>query len=901
MKLFKTAVMLIVGLALGVFAGCTDDDGIDNRDLDYGYVQFKLYKEASYEAPQDDATQTQSRAVKPQLDYLAEASKVQVTLTSGEETIVQTLTLSAADAESAEYGMRSAKLKLLTGNYTITRFTLFDAEDGELYNGNAVDPDLTVVAGGLTVHDLTVNVQPRGKVRFTLTKDMSGFNPPKSRSGVSRQYIFEEIGSFDITVKDTETNNLVSFEKLPVTFSIHFDDPENTETAPGYQTSTCACDSLLSLPAGNYAVIKYVTYDSDGTLLETNTAPAESPFTVEDNRTTDSDVAVTLYEADEYMKDHYALYAIWKALHGDEWSYQGENYPVGSNWDFNKDPDLWSYQPGVEVHTNGRIAMIDISGFGFSGDMPKELGQLTELVELYLGTHNDTNVGFKDPTLDPDQSLTERSRNRMENHRALLHAMHPATQMSWPCAFALREHGIHIRATELYDQGYTEDQIFEASTGRQRDIRPMDTSHGKLCNGLRSLPAEIGNLKKLEYLYIANSAIESLPDYEGEGREGMSGLAACTDFEVYNCPNMKKFPRAIAKMPKLVAANLSNNKQWEAQDLHDGLTELAEGPSKETLQMLYLTDNSLEELPASFRNFKRLGLLDLTRNNIHTLHPLGEEVAPVELVFSHNQIEEIPVDENGRFCNMDDLTEFSFSFNKLKKFPNIFSSEMISAISNVDFSYNDLQDYTDEEAAAFKGIYVQTLTLAGNPGLTKYPKWLGDSDSEVSYIILRGCGLTEFPEGCFEGKYSSRLISFDLTYNRLTDLPDDFSADTLPYLYGLDLSQNAFAKFPYEPMTCKGLTVFAIRGQRDEQGERCLREWPTGVYQHTGLRGFYIGSNDLRKIDDTISTAIWTLDISDNPNITFDASDVCYAWENGAYILIYDKTQNITNCEAMLE
>ena len=364
---------------------------------------------------------------------------------------------------------------------------------------------------------------------------------------------------------------------------------------------------------------------------------------------------------------------------------------------------------------------------------------------------------------------------------------------------------------------------------------------------------------------------------------------------------MKKFPRAIAKMPKLVAANLSNNKQWEAQDLHDGLTELAEGPSKETLQMLYLTDNSLEELPASFRNFKRLGLLDLTRNNIHTLHPLGEEVAPVELVFSHNQIEEIPVDENGRFCNMDDLTEFSFSFNKLKKFPNIFSSEMISAISNVDFSYNDLQDYTDEEAAAFKGIYVQTLTLAGNPGLTKYPKWLGDSDSEVSYIILRGCGLTEFPEGCFEGKYSSRLISFDLTYNRLTDLPDDFSADTLPYLYGLDLSQNAFAKFPYEPMTCKGLTVFAIRGQRDEQGERCLREWPTGVYQHTGLRGFYIGSNDLRKIDDTISTAIWTLDISDNPNITFDASDVCYAWENGAYILIYDKTQNITNCEAMLE
>ncbi|EKC53529.1 leucine Rich repeat-containing domain protein, partial [human gut metagenome] len=365
----------------------------------------------------DAAADRKPAPPKPQLNYLAEASKVRVTLSYGEQTIVQTLTLSSADSENAEYGIRSGKLKLLTGNYEIVRFTLFDNNDDELYNGNATDPNLTVIPGGLTVHDLTVNVVPRGKVRFTLTKDMSGFTPPTSstRANISREYIFEEIGKFDVSVKNTETNNIVEFEQLPATFSIHFDDPENTETPEGYQTSTCACDSLLSLQAGNYIVIEYRTYDSDGILLETNDTPVESPFTVEDNRTTDADVAVTLYEADEYMKDHYALYAIWKALHGPEWSYDGENYPIGSNWNFDKDPDLWSYQPGVEVHTNGRIAKIDISGFGFYGPMPKELGQLTELVELYLGTHNDTNMGFKDPTLDPDQSLTERSRNRMKN------------------------------------------------------------------------------------------------------------------------------------------------------------------------------------------------------------------------------------------------------------------------------------------------------------------------------------------------------------------------------------------------------------------------------------------------------------------------------------------------------
>ena len=136
--------------------------------------------------------------------------------------------------------------------------------------------------------------------------------------------------------------------------------------------------------------------------------------------------------------------------------------------------------------------------------------------------------------------------------------------------------------------------------------------------------------------------------------------------------------------------------------------------------------------------------------------------------------------------------------------------------------------------------------------VTQFPResviLLGDTDSEVAYIILRGCGLTEIPEGCFNGKYSSKLISLDLTYNRLTKFPVDFTADALPFLYGLDISQNAFASFPYEPMTCKGLTVFAIRGQRNDKGERCLREWPTGIYQHTGLRGFYIGSNDLRHL-----------------------------------------------------
>ena len=92
-----------------------------------------------------------------------------------------------------------------------------------------------------------------------------------------------------------------------------------------------------------------------------------------------------------------------------------------------------------------------------------------------------------------------------------------------------------------------------------------------------------------------------------------------------------------------------------AQDLHDGLKALAEGPSKEYIQLLYLVNNSLEELPAEFRNMKRLSMLDLTQNRLRVLHPLGSEVAPVQLFLDNNQLEEIPTDENGIFCNIADM------------------------------------------------------------------------------------------------------------------------------------------------------------------------------------------------------------------------------------------------------
>lgn len=875
----------ILSLVALFLTGCSKVSEPDYRDNDYGYAQFKLYKEASYN----------TRAIKSSLDYLAEACKVKVTLGYEQTTIAQTLTLHSADG-SAEFGLRTDKLQLLTGEYRLVSFSLYDSADELIYTGApAEQSSFNIAADALTVHDITVNVKARGTVHFTLKKDSGDFSDAPTRA-VTRQYTFDEIKYISITVgqllQSGSVTNPTKIEKLSTEFFLDFDQKDEYSDKEGYRISYIECDSLVSLPAGNYRVVSYEAYDKSNNLLESNTSPKLSSFTVEDNKTTEADVKVSLYQSDDYIKDYYALYQIWKSLDGENWSYNGEEYERGSNWDFNKDPDLWGDQPGVALHSNGRVARIDISGFAVRGHLSPAIGQLTALVELYLGTHNDTNLISYDPTLDSSKSLSERNRNRFELHSEYLRTIHPATQFSEPCARALAENNIKIAATLLYDT-MTESQIIDKKSGSQI-IRPMDTHHGVLMNGLKSLPEEIGNLVNLQYLYIANGEIESLPD-------SISKLSSLTDLEIYNCSKMTKFPIAIASLPELVSLNISNNAQWSAADIYAGFDALANGASKEKLQILYARQNSLEHVPESFKNFVKIGLVDLAYNKISKIHPWGKSVSPVQLYLDNNMLETLPADSEGYFCGYADSESFSVRYNRLKKIPNIFSAKGNATLTSLDLSGNQIDGCEGEEDGTYRGLKANTFTLAQNPKLTKYPIAFAKTNSQIAYIILRACNIDEIPRGCFEYENAIYLTSIDLSYNKLKELPRDMHAGNLPYLYGVDFSFNCFEHFPFEPLDSSYLTVYGIRSQRNSNGERCLREWPTGIFNHKGLRGLYLGSNDLRKIEDTISTLIYYLDISDNPNIIFDASDICYAWQVGAYILLYDKSQTILNCDAMLE
>ena len=115
----------------------------------------------------------------------------------------------------------------------------------------------------------------------------------------------------------------------------------------------------------------------------------------------------------------------------------------------------------------------------------------------------------------------------------------------------------------------------------------------------------------------------------------------------------------------------------------------------------------------------------------------------------------------------------------------------------------------------------------------------------------------------------------------------------------MDLSYNCFAKFPTAPLNSSQLQAIGIRHQRDADGNRILRDWPEGITSCPSLLQLQIGSNDIRKVNETMTSRLWILDIKDNPNISIDLTSVCPYIKAGMYKLIYDKTQDIRGCDAL--
>ena len=886
-KIFSKALLLLLVTMLTFSVTSCSDDETEGWDGTYGYVQFKVNKSVS--------TRATRAAALDKLEKLDDAKKIKVVMEHNGTTVSQTLVLNSYNAENAEYGLSSEKLQLASGTYTIIGFYLYDAVDEELLASSAGET-FTVVGGGMTVQDLTVQTVERGKVKFNLVKEWE-----KTRAA-NQEYLFSNIRLVDISVTNLFTRETVTFPNVKVTYEEDSKENQNPDNADDkyMDIGKAYCDSTVWLPAGTYQVTSYTTYGKTGavkTKYETQPVKGEA-FIVEDNQLNDkAQVPILLSKTKEYIKDYEALKAIWESLQGKEWSFYGDATFKGANWNFNKELDMWGDQPGVTLNSNGRVIGLVIAGFGAKGIVPDAIGQLTELQVLNLGSH-DEKIGANIFTDYDANNLTAAKKKEMR------HDYENKFLKYDPRAFM----------SEMIIESVNSDKNLKHGMTRiQKDSRVnlKDAQIGTMTNQITGVSKAIYRLTKLQQFYIGNSPVTSgevCAKFYNEGdavygqfaqefkEEDWDNMTNLTDIELYNCPKISRIPDFYYNLPNLQAMNLARCKGISAAQLRDDWERLATEKTGKTLQILYLSYNNLEEFPDTWAlsRMTNLGLLDLAYNNIKKVHPFGKEITLSSLYLNNNQIEEIPAD----LCGFtDDVETLTFAHNKLKKIPNIFDASSVRVMGSVDFSYNDITG-VDTSNGTYKGINASTVSLSYNK-IEKFPSELFTAGSPITSIDLSGNQMRTIPKGSIKGKNAYLLQVIDLRFNKLTSLSDDFRSTTLPYITNMDVSYNCFCEVPTQPLNSANLRAFAINHQRDANENRCLRTWPTGITSCPSLIQFQIGSNDIRKVEEKLTYHLYIVNIKDNPNISIDVTSVCPYIKAGAYRLFYDKTQDIRGCDAL--
>lgn len=896
--IWKLFLLPLFTMLFGMVAGGCSDDKEELQDSQYGYVQFKLYKAASYTRSEGAARAGND------LNKLGDAQKVEIEMQYNGSSITQTLVLNAYNESNAEYGMRSDKLQLLVGDYKVVGYKLLDRLDEEITSISVTtDETFTVVSRGLTVKDLTVDVQTRGTVTFKLTK--TGL--PKTRAtSDERIYLFSNINLIDVTVMNTFTRETTTFNKLKVAYKEEYVEHQNPDNPDDkyMDIGTATCDSAVWLPAGTYRVTAYTTYQKSGALvtrLEGQTVQGEV-FTVADNQLTKyANVPILLSATKEYIKDYIALKEIWESLNGKQWSYAGIGEVAGANWNFNKEMDMWGSQPGVTLDNNGRVIGLTLEGFGAMGRVPDAIGQLTELKLLALGSHSEAIGGrlFDQTNWSPNMNSAQRNNLRMNYNQTFM------------------DYDVREGLSEMIQESINSDAK-QKPIRKSNRITLKDVQTGKYSNRITFVSKAVMRLKKLQLFYIGNSPIKAedfCEDWENPNSEyaqvyeaenlSWNDMTELTDVEIYNCPQLDRFPEFLFKLPEMLLLNIASSKGIESEQLKNDWAKLANAPVGKKLQILYLSYNNLRSFPTdgSLQKMKKLAMLDCYDNDIETLAPFGKDIKFATLNLSYNRIKEIPED----FCGFtNDVESLNFSNNELEYIPNIFDASSVHVMGSIDFSYNQIGingGQAVKDPATFKGVNASTISLAYNR-ISKFPTDLFRTGSPISTFNLSNNELTEVPEYSLKGKNGNYknthlLTTIDMRFNKLTALSDDFRATTLPYLSNMDISYNCFSKFPTEPLNSSQLRAFGIRHQRDAEGNRILREWPEGISTCPSLLQLQIGSNDIRKVNETINPRLWILEIKDNPNISIDMTNLCPYIQNGMYMLIYDKTQDIRGCDIL--
>ena len=294
--------------------------------------------------------------------------------------------------------------------------------------------------------------------------------------------------------------------------------------------------------------------------------------------------------------DRAALVALYNATGGADWT-------NNTNWLSNEALSEWY---GVETDEDGRVRELNLNKNGLSGEIPVELGRLTNLLELYLSENelsgtipvelgNLTNLQFLSLSSNELSGEIPVELGRLTN---LLELWLHTNELSGEIPAEL---GNLTNLEKLYlDENGLSGEI-PVELGRLTNLLELYLSENELSG---TIPVELGNLTNLQFLSLSSNELSGeIPAQLGDLTTLQSlyldenGLSGEIPAELGNLTNLEKLYLNKNGLSGEIPAELGN------------LTNL---------QLLYLNDNELMTgtIPTALANLAQLQEFDFSNTGL---------------------------------------------------------------------------------------------------------------------------------------------------------------------------------------------------------------------------------------------------------------------------------------------
>lgn len=409
-----------------------------------------------------------------------------------------------------------------------------------------------------------------------------------------------------------------------------------------------------------------------------------------------------------------------------------ENNSLLIQWNLTKPLDDWERV----TLTNGRVTALHIFGIGI-GKLPKEIGNLTELDTLNIGS-NGSNVLYS----LPDEFV----------------------QLQKLKYLSLDGNNLLYFPPEIYSLSSLEYLNVSRNPFREIDSRIADLVHLKKVNlgetNITSLPDEIGQLAKLEALYLnGDTLLTALPQ----------ALENCTALSVISAQNcqlsaLPDFFSSFSNLTTLVVDTNSISALPQSLLNHSGIEKLS------------LARNKFSELPSEISNMVNLKELILSYNQLVTV--------PVELFslsklwylgLNSNKLIEIPAE----IAQLSELTHLYLKGNKLTTLP-----DAIGSLPKLEFLFAGWNDIVTVPETIGSLTTLTSLNLMLNE-LTVLPATIGKLQALIS-LDVSGNKLSGIPK---EVSHLTSLTNISLSSNSIELLPDELFTMTNEKM-SLSISSN---------------------------------------------------------------------------------------------------------------